>query len=111
MQTTKTEAEQILALELKNVNAIGVRIQQIAADLLVNAAVNRWQRGCSTPDLADELYEIAWGMFITQAQDGKQQPQYLGMLQHIDRLETLAGMLTETVDRLRAEARAVAEEA
>lgn len=38
-----------------------------AARPLVNAAVTRWQRGCSTPDLADELYEIAWGMFITLA--------------------------------------------
>ena len=54
------------------------------------------------------IRQIAQNM---QGQDGKQQPQYLGMLQHIDRLETLAGMLTETVDRLRAEARAVAEEA
>jgi len=54
------------------------------------------------------IRQIAQNM---QGQDGKQQPQFLGMLQHIDRLETLAGMLTETVDRLRAEARAVAEEA
>ena len=46
-----------------------------------------------------------------QGQDGKQQPQYVGMLQHIDRLETLAGMLTETIDRLRGEVRAVNEEA
>lgn len=79
MTTTKTEAEQILSLELENVNAIGVRIRQIAADL--------------------------------QAQDAKQQPQYLGMLQNIDRLETLAKMLSTLIRPLRAEVRAVNEEA
>lgn len=79
MQTTKTEAEQILALELKNVNAIGVRIQQIVADL--------------------------------QAQDGKQEPQYLGMLQNVNRLEALAKMLKTIIRPLRAEVRAVNKEA
>jgi len=79
MTTTKTEAERVLSLELENVNAIGVRIRQIAADL--------------------------------QAQDAKQQPQYLGMLQNIDRLETLAKMLRTLIRPLHAEVRAVNEEA